>query len=264
MRVISAPLQLLGNTNCDALRKGKWQTRCFDSVFLLPCHCGMLFNANSAACEGRRSNTVNDRSLSSLLELLLRGGIRQMEGQTGGQSATPKNGWNIDERDGRRRKGGMTYSSGTVSLNLQQWQHPDRQVQSNAELCLAASVWVKGMGITVIMIRIMCIVRKTSAASLALSRKRVTASLVSLKSAQLSERRECKENSGTALEQIHCCLCLAMWLLWMAYFKGILNGKKIEKVEHFPTGASSLGFEKWVCLYCWQNSPHIFPLWAAV
>lgn len=69
-------------------------------------------NANTAACQGRWSDVVNDRSLSSLLELLLRGGIRQMEGQTGGQSATPQNVCNIDERDGRMRKGGMTYSSG--------------------------------------------------------------------------------------------------------------------------------------------------------
>lgn len=68
------------------------------------------------------------------------------KGQTGGQSATPRNGWNIDEHYGRVRKGGMTYSSGTVSLNLQRWQHPDRQVQSNTELCVAVSEWSEWAG----------------------------------------------------------------------------------------------------------------------
>lgn len=105
-----------------------------------------VVHANTAAFQGRRSDTVSNGSLSPWLELLLRGGIRQMDGQTGGQSATLRNGWNIDERYGRVRKGGMTYSSGTVSLNLQRWQHPDRQVQSNTERCEAASEWSEWAG----------------------------------------------------------------------------------------------------------------------
>lgn len=131
---------------CAAAAAGKHKLRCITGDFSASMPSRPVVNANTAAFQGRRSDTVNDGSLSPLLELLLRGGIRQMDGQTGGQRATPRNGWNIDEHYGPVRKGGMTYSSGTVSLNLQRWQHPDRQVQSNTELCVAASEWSEWAG----------------------------------------------------------------------------------------------------------------------
>lgn len=168
--------------------------------FLLPCHRGLLFNANTAAPQGRRPVTDNGGSLSSLLELLLRGGVGQMEGQTGGQSATPQNDCNIDERDGRTRKGAMTYSSGSVSLNLQRRQHPDRRVRSKRRApcdCICVSEW-DGNHSNNDTNNVHC---QENICRLSSSRTETSH----------CRRRECKENNGTAVEQIHCCLCLITW-----------------------------------------------------
>lgn len=77
---------------CAAAAAGKHKLRCITGDFSASMPSRPVVNANTAAFQGRRSDTVNDGSLSPLLELLLRGGIRQMDGQTGGQRATPRNG----------------------------------------------------------------------------------------------------------------------------------------------------------------------------
>lgn len=67
---------------------------------------------------------------------------RQVETETDGQADRMAKGkrqrnaldWNIDEYYGCVRKGGMTYSLGTVSLNQLLYPHPDTQVKLNTEL----------------------------------------------------------------------------------------------------------------------------------